>query len=181
MWQLLLLTIFATSSAAQIIHWNVSWVTRCPDGVCRPVIGVNGHWPIRPVVVDKGSHYTLRVFNNLNDTTVYNDVQNITIHTHGIDEPGTTYYDGVDGVTQWLDCTVHDANASGIPPGYSFDYRPNLADQVGTYWMHTHVPGSYPDGLRSPLIVRDPDPPKLYKYDTAGVISVSDWVDRISE
>ena len=49
--------------------------------------------------------------------------------------------------------------------------------------MHTHVPGSYPDGLRSPLIVRDPNPPKLYKYyDSSGVISVSDWViDRISE
>ena len=71
------------------------------DGVCRPVIGVNGHWPIRPLVVDKGSHYTLRVFNNLDDTTVYDYVQNITIHTHGIDEPGTTYFDGVDGVTQW--------------------------------------------------------------------------------
>ena len=76
---------------------------------------------------------------------------------------------------------MHGINNSGIPPGYTFDYRPNLTDQVGTYWMHTHVPGSYPDGLRSPLIVRDPDPPELYKYDSAGVISVSDWVDRISE
>ena len=60
-------------------------------------------------------------------------------------------------------------DVSGIPPGYTFDYKPNLGDQVGTYWMHTHVPGSYPDGLRSPLIVHDPDPPKLYKkYDVEG-------------
>jgi iron transport multicopper oxidase len=102
MWEFFVfLASVATLASAQIIHWNVSWVERCPDGVCRPVIGVNGHWPIRPVVVEKGSHYTLRVFNNLNDTSVYDYVENVTIHTHGIDEVGTTYYDGVDGVTQW--------------------------------------------------------------------------------
>jgi len=100
-WELLIFLIAIAPSAAQIIPWNVSWVTRCPDGVCRPVIGVNGHWPIRPLVIEKGSQYTLRVFNNLDDTSVYDYVQNVSIHTHGIDEVGTTYYDGVDGVTQW--------------------------------------------------------------------------------
>ena len=68
------------------------------------------------------------------------------------------------------------ADESGIPPGYMFDYKPNISDQVGTYWMHTHVPGQYPDGLRSPLIVRDPTPPNNYTYQGEGMITVSDWV-----
>jgi hypothetical protein len=43
--------------------------------------------------------------------------------------------------------------------------------------MHTHVPGSYPVGLRSPLIVRDPNPPQVYQeYQVECVITVSDWV-----
>lgn len=47
--------------------------------------------------------------------------------------------------------------------------------------MHTHVPGSYPDGFRSPLIVHDPYPPKVYKeYQVEAVITVSDWVVLLS-
>jgi FtsP/CotA-like multicopper oxidase with cupredoxin domain len=65
-------------------------------------------------------------------------------------------------------------NISGIPPGQSFNYTPNLQDQVGTYWLHTHIKGQYPEGLRAPFIVDDPDVP--FKYDFDQVISVSDWV-----
>jgi FtsP/CotA-like multicopper oxidase with cupredoxin domain len=65
-------------------------------------------------------------------------------------------------------------NYSGIPPGQSFNYTPNLQDQVGTYWVHTHIKGQYPEGLRAPLIVDDLDVP--FKYDFDEVMSVSDWV-----
>jgi iron transport multicopper oxidase len=66
------------------------------------------------------------------------------------------------------------ADESGIPPGRSFNYTPNLQSQVGTYWVHTHIKGQYPEGLRAPFIVDDPDVP--FEYDFDEVLSVSDWV-----
>lgn len=63
---------------------------------------------------------------------------------------------------------------SGVPPGESFQYNFNCGEQIGTYWIHSHVKGQYPNGLRAPFIIRDPDTP--YKYDDQIVLSVSDWV-----
>jgi FtsP/CotA-like multicopper oxidase with cupredoxin domain len=65
-------------------------------------------------------------------------------------------------------------DGSGIPPGDTLEYRPNLADQVGTYWFHTHILGQYPDGLRTPFIIVDPESP--FSYDSETSITVSDWV-----
>jgi iron transport multicopper oxidase len=65
-------------------------------------------------------------------------------------------------------------DGSGIPPGKTLKYHPNLADQVGTYWFHTHILGQYPDGLRTPFIIIDPDSPFTYDYERC--ITVSDWV-----
>jgi len=66
-------------------------------------------------------------------------------------------------------CTYRD---SGIPPGESLTYNFTVK-QNGTYWIHSHVMGQYPDGLRSPFIIRNPDEP--YKYDEEITITVSDW------
>ena len=63
---------------------------------------------------------------------------------------------------------------SGIPAGQSFEYNFNVGEQTGTYWIHSHVKGQYPNGLRSPFIVLDPDSP--YPCDNELVLSVSDWV-----
>jgi iron transport multicopper oxidase len=48
-------------------------------------------------------------------------------------------------------------------------------NQPGTYWYHSHDKGQYPDGLRAPLIVHDPDSPFKGQYDQEYVLSVSDW------
>src|SRR5271169_2802607 len=83
---------------------------------------------------------------------------------------------------QWMLCNgtdpkffrVPNAN-SGIPPGESLTYNFTVR-QNGTYWIHSHVMGQYPDGLRSPFIIRNPDEP--YKYDEEIVVSVSDWYHK---
>lgn len=48
-------------------------------------------------------------------------------------------------------------------------------DQPGTYWYHSHGHGQYPDGLRGPLIVDDPDSPHAGKWDQEYVLTLSDW------
>lgn len=48
-------------------------------------------------------------------------------------------------------------------------------NQPGTYWYHSHDRGQYPDGLRAPLIVTDPDFPYADEVDEEFVLSVSDW------
>lgn len=48
-------------------------------------------------------------------------------------------------------------------------------NQPGTYWYHSHETSQYPDGLRGPLIVNDPDSPYKGKYDEERVLTVSDW------
>ena len=48
-------------------------------------------------------------------------------------------------------------------------------DQPGTYWYHSHEPGQYPDGLRGPMIITDPNSPYRGKYDEERVLTMSDW------
>jgi hypothetical protein len=84
----------AAEFPTRIIRWEVSRITASPDGVSRSVLSINGHWPPRPVWVNRHDHVVLQVHNLLNDSTV-------TVHTHGIDQVGTTYWDGVDMATQW--------------------------------------------------------------------------------
>ena len=55
-------------------------------------------------------------------------------------------------------------------------------DQPGTYWYHSHQIAQYPDGLRGPLIVNDPDSPYKGQYDEERVLTVSDWYhDQLPE
>ncbi|KAL2260107.1 hypothetical protein VTK26DRAFT_5998 [Humicola hyalothermophila] len=48
-------------------------------------------------------------------------------------------------------------------------------DAPGTYWYHSHNMGQYPDGLRGPMIVFDPNDPHHGKYDEELILTVSDW------
>lgn len=92
----LLATIGAFIDAEIImVDWTVAWMTACPNGVCRDVIGVNGRWPPQTVWINQYDELILVVRNFLNDGEC------ITVHTHGIDQPMANYYDGVDQVTQW--------------------------------------------------------------------------------
>jgi iron transport multicopper oxidase len=48
-------------------------------------------------------------------------------------------------------------------------------DQPGTYWYHSHTKAQYPDGLRGPFIIHDPDDPHKDLYDEEIILSFSDW------
>ncbi|KAI2642354.1 multicopper oxidase [Xylaria nigripes] len=150
---------FAT--AATITHnFTIGWVTANPDGALeRPVIGINGKWPIPQLEANVGDNLVIHVTNQLGN-------QSTSLHFHGLFMNGTTHMDGPVQVSQ-----------CDIPPGSSFTYDFTI-DQPGTYWYHSHTKGQYPDGLRGPLIVHDPKSPFLGKYDEEIVISVSDWYHK---
>ncbi|KAH8197370.1 hypothetical protein TruAng_008463 [Truncatella angustata] len=146
------------SSAATVTYdFNVTWVTANPDGACdRPTIGINGQWPIPPITASVGDNVMIHVTNLLGNETT-------SLHFHGLYMNGTTHMDGPEQVSQ-----------CAIQPGSSFTYNFTI-DQPGTYWYHSHTRGQYPDGLRGPLIIHDPDSPFLGQYDEEVVLTVSDW------
>ncbi|OMP82929.1 Iron transport multicopper oxidase FET3 [Diplodia seriata] len=154
----LLLAAALCTNAATVTHdFNVTWVTANPDGAYRrSTIGINGQWPPPAIDVTKGDRVIVNVNNQL-------ETESTSLHFHGIYMNGSNHMDGPTGVTQ---CE--------IPPGSSFTYNFTV-DQPGTYWYHSHNRGQYPDGLRGPFIVRDPDSPFKDDYDEEVVLTFSDW------
>ncbi|KAK0705353.1 Cupredoxin [Lasiosphaeris hirsuta] len=154
---LLLSSITLAGAAVVTYDFNISWVTANPDGMAdRPTIGINGQWPIPTIRADVGDELVVKVFNGLGN-------QSTSLHFHGLFMNGTTHMDGPSQTTQ---CP--------IPPGSSFIYRFKV-QQPGTYWYHSHTHGQYPDGLRGPLIINDPETPFKDLYDEELVLTVSDW------
>ncbi|KAF2995226.1 hypothetical protein E8E13_002310 [Curvularia kusanoi] len=147
----------AVQAATVTYDFDVAWTHANPDGQYnRPVIGINGQWPIPPIVANKGDQVVVNVKNSLvNETT--------SLHFHGLYMNGSTHMDGPPAVTQ---CEIQ--------PGLSFTYNFTV-DQPGTYWYHSHTRGQYPDGLRGPLIVKDPENPFKDQYDEEVVLTFSDW------
>lgn len=85
--------------------FTVGWLYRNPDGLYnRPVIGINGQWPIPRMEATVGDRIVVNLHNNLGN-------QSTSLHFHGLYMNGTNEMDGVVGVTQ-----------CGIPPGSSFTY-----------------------------------------------------------
>ncbi|SPQ20545.1 d799b6eb-bd37-4da1-9294-1a8cf6b4c133 [Thermothielavioides terrestris] len=157
-WLLCLLWHGLLASAATVTYdFNITWLTANPDGMAdRPTIGINGQWPIPTIRVNVGDRLVVNVLNSLGN-------ESASLHFHGLFMRNATHMDGPAGVTQ---CP--------IPPGSRFTYNFTV-DQPGTYWYHSHIRGQYPDGLRGPLIVHDPDSPFRDKYDEELVMTVSDW------
>jgi FtsP/CotA-like multicopper oxidase with cupredoxin domain len=86
--------------------FDISWVYANPDGIqTRPVIGINGQWPIPTIRVTKGDQVLVNVKNSLGNETT-------SLHFHGIYQNGTTHMDGPEYVTQ-----------CAIQPGKSFTYN----------------------------------------------------------
>ncbi|KAJ8114280.1 hypothetical protein OPT61_g3793 [Boeremia exigua] len=157
LWSLPIFILGAVGAKVTHLEFNVTWVNRNPDGLLdRPVMGMNGQWPIPALRVTKGENLVVTVRNHLGNETT-------SIHWHGLYMNGTAHMDGPPGVTQ---CE--------IPPGDSFVYDFTI-DQPGTYWFHSHTRGQYPDGLRAPLIVHDPEDPFRDEFDEEIVLSFSDW------
>jgi iron transport multicopper oxidase len=85
-------------------NWDITWVSRAPDGFSRQVIGINGQWPCPPIEATVGDTVVVNVNNKL-------ETQTTSLHFHGINQKNTNIMDGPSGVTQ---CP--------IPPGSSFTY-----------------------------------------------------------
>lgn len=82
-------------SATQSLEWNITYTTANPDGLFeRRVIGVNGKWPPPAIELNFEDTLVLNVNNQLGDVVT-------GLHTHGLFQNGTNYYDGPVGVVQW--------------------------------------------------------------------------------
>lgn len=154
----LISSLIASASSKTVTYdFDIGWVRANPDGAYeRPVIGINGQWPLPIIEANVGDRIIVNVQNSLgNDST--------SLHFHGLFMNGTTQMDGPAQVSQ---CP--------IVTGAKFTYNFTL-DQPGTYWYHSHTHGQYPDGLRAPLIIHDPDFPYSDMYDEELVLTFSDW------
>ncbi|KAL1917392.1 uncharacterized protein VTP21DRAFT_5048 [Calcarisporiella thermophila] len=157
----LVLLLARVANAANVtVNWDITYVQANPDGQYpRQVVGVNGKWPPPPIVANYSDTLIINVHNSLDVPT--------SLHSHGLFQNGTAYYDGPVGVTQ-----------CGIPPGANFTYQIPI-QQWGTYWIHSHYRGQYVDGLRAPLILHAPK--EHYTYDQEYTVVVSDWYHYQSE
>src|SRR5271163_1698012 len=92
---LIALLSFASIALADTVtyNWNVDWVTAAPDGVSRPVIGINGKWPCPPIEATVGDTVVVHLTNNLGN-------ESTSLHFHGISQKGSQVMDGPSGVTQ---------------------------------------------------------------------------------
>ncbi|KAF4768051.1 hypothetical protein HAV15_002233 [Penicillium sp. str.  len=116
---------------------NLTWDTKAPDGVERQQALINGQFPGPPLIFDEDDNVEVTVNNFL--------PYNTTMHWHGIEQQGTSWSDGVPGVSQRL-----------ITPGGGFVYK-FTASQYGTYWYHSHCAGQIMDGLYGPIYIRCAD------------------------
>ncbi|KAF2637314.1 multicopper oxidase 1 [Massarina eburnea CBS 473.64] len=143
-------------AATVTYNFNIGWVTAAPDGYSRPVIGINGQWPIPTIEANVGDTVVVNVQNNLGNETT-------SLHFHGMYQQGTNAYDGPVGVAQ---CP--------IAPGSSFTYT-FIANPAGTHWYHSHDRGQYPDGLRGKMIIHDPTWEASLNIDQQIYLTMSDW------
>ncbi|KAJ3308037.1 ferroxidase fet3 [Blyttiomyces sp. JEL0837] len=138
------------------LNWTIDYVHVNPDGnYTRVAIGINNKFPPDEVTITAGDTLIINVINNLSEPT--------SIHFHGLYQNGTNQYDGVSGATQ---CP--------IPPGSKFTYVvPVDQNQYGSYWIHGHNLGHYVDGLRTPLVIKNPKEER--KYDEDITVRLTDW------
>ena len=100
------LLLSVATCATVTYDFDIAWTYANPDGQeTRPVIGINGQWPLPPIVVTKGDQVIVNAKNSLGN-------ESTSLHFHGLYMNGTTHMDGPVAVTQ-----------CGIPPGSSFTYN----------------------------------------------------------
>ncbi|KIX06539.1 uncharacterized protein Z518_04515 [Rhinocladiella mackenziei CBS 650.93] len=136
--------------------FTVARATMAPDGVSVPMIVVNGQFPGPMIEANWGDWIEVNVHNE-----IYGPEDMTMIHWHGLNQPGTPYYDGVATVDQ---CP--------IVPGSSLTYR-FRADEYGTSWYHSHYSAQYSSGVMGPIVIHGPND---VEYDIdLGPIVVTDW------
>lgn len=151
----------ASLIAAETHTWyfNSTWVTANPDGLLeRPVIGFNNSWPLPTLRVKTGDTVNLYLTNAL-------ETANTTLHFHGLFQNGTNQMDGPEMITQ---CP--------IAPGDTMLYNFTVADQVGTFWYHSHTAGQYGDGMRALFIIEEKKKSDYpFDFDEEVTLSVGEW------
>ncbi|KAI9871113.1 MAG: hypothetical protein M1823_008542, partial [Watsoniomyces obsoletus] len=110
-----------------------------PDGVSQSLLVANGQFPGPMIEGNWGDMVEVTVRNE-----IYGPEESTLIHWHGLNQPGTPWYDGVISVSQ---CP--------IIPGSSLTYR-FLLDEFGTSWWHSHLSAQYSQGLFGPIVVHGP-------------------------
>ena len=113
-WLLLAASVFA-SAATVTYDFNITWVNRNPDNAFeRPVIGINGQWPLPIMTATVGDRVVVNVQNHLGN-------QSTSLHFHGLYMNGSTEMDGPVAATQ---CP--------IAPESKFTYDFNVSCSIGT-------------------------------------------------
>ncbi len=108
-----------TRAATIMYAFKVEWLTANPDSaMARPVIGINGQWPLPHITATVGDRVIINVMNNLGN-------QSTSLHFHGIYQNGTTDMDGAVGATQ---CP--------IAPGATFKYDFEVSSGLGVSLVH---------------------------------------------
>ncbi|KAJ3066776.1 ferroxidase fet3 [Podochytrium sp. JEL0797] len=153
-----------TSSTPQTtvtLYWKATNFTQNLDGVARYALGINNVPGFNtPINVNAGDRIVIYFTNGLNVPT--------SLHFHGMLQRGSGFSDGPSGVTQ---CP--------IAPGQSYIYDFTTDGLVGTFWWHAHYHLHQADGLRGPLIIRDPTESK--NYASEATLQLSDWYHAQSE
>jgi len=90
-----LLLLFCTGTLADTVYhdFNITWVRAGPSGYERPMIGINGQWPVPVIHVDLGDRVIINVHNQLGN-------QSTSLHYHGLFMNTTSYMDGAAGTSQ---------------------------------------------------------------------------------
>ncbi|KAJ2479097.1 ferroxidase fet3 [Coemansia sp. RSA 2131] len=139
------------------VTWDIGYLNISRDGFSTwRAIGANGKLPIPPIYVTQGDVLELTTINHLDKP--------LSLHTHGLFQRNSTYYDGTGMVTE-----------CGIPPNAQFTYIIETRDQCGTYWVHAHYEMEGIDGLRAALVILDQDTSLLDEYDEDVLLTLEDW------
>ncbi|KAJ2019083.1 ferroxidase fet3 [Coemansia sp. S680] len=153
--------VVAAAAARVEYDMEIATIMTSMDGVHeRMAVVVNGQIPMPLVRAELGDTLALRIRNRLSDEAT-------GLHSHGLFNNGTNYYDGAGMVTE-----------CGIAPGSEMTYEIPIT-QTGTYWLHGHHNSQYINGLRGPLIITDPEG-EPYDYDEDMVLTFEDWFPSAS-
>jgi len=114
-------------------------------------IGYNGASPGPVLRFKEGEDVTIRVTNNLKETT--------SVHWHGLIVP--YQQDGVPTISY-----------DGIKAGETFIYNFPIK-QSGTYWFHSHSGFQEPDGAYGAIVI-EPKKREPFRYDRDYVVQLTD-------
>lgn len=163
----LLCCLFLSLSLAAVVaraatrhqEWEISYQFKSPDCVRKLAVTINGETPGPTIRATQGDTVVVRVKNSLL-------TENVAIHWHGIQQRGTPWADGTEGVTQ---CP--------ILPGDTFTYA-FVVDRPGTYMYHAHYGMQRSAGLNGLIVVAaapggpDAEP---FRYDGEHDVLLNDW------